>query len=147
MFLSLVQNAIEKKNDDGGNQGPTIINPMNRAFNKFNQIDKNLDDKRKYIGEEKKLNMEDIKPMKQIKRFENEVRIELDQFSESSQSKKNFPEGKPSSRVNDMEEGKLSPNDVRTPNYKNSFKLNPVKAQRNFSKFKNMRCKIFLYLY
>ena len=144
MFLSLIQNAIDKKNDDGGSQIIGIQNPMNRAFNKFNQVDNDTDEKRKYLGSDKELKMDDIKPIKPVQRFENEVRIELDQFSESSQGKKYNPGQRPSSRISNLDEGKLSPEITHNPQYKKSFKIKPIKSDLRKTKVKNMRSKKIL---
>jgi len=47
MFLSLVQNIIDKKNEEMMKDGIAHQNPMERAFQKFNQNDSEDGDKKR----------------------------------------------------------------------------------------------------
>jgi hypothetical protein len=89
MFLHIVQNAIEKRTpNDANNEMRVSSNPMSRAFNKFNQQASELDkEENKDYYNEFEIKMTDIHPPpREFSRKENEVRIELDHFSDSPPS-------------------------------------------------------------
>lgn len=91
MFLHLIQQTIDRKKEDNKDTTATNENPMMRAFNKFNQADSELGDDQNHNSTIKELNIDYITQAKIHNKQENEVRVELDQFSDSNPSDRHVP--------------------------------------------------------
>ena len=134
MFLSLIQKVIDKKGSNNPNEDNEEKRnyPMKRAFDKFHQIDAGK--QKKQIKEVK---YSDVKPLKSKNgRKENEVRIELDKFSDTSTPAEHKVSSKPIDKLFDV--NKLAP-------AKSKFKHQNTQSTKDSGSNKNFGTKMRKY--